>query len=239
MSRSRCTYIWSSRLLCLFVLWMGWASAHADSFAYTDDDTGITHLTDRPNSERYERVAREPQLVPELGQVLPSSSMPRTGRRERMLKYDEMVQVASSITGVNADLLHAVVMAESGYDPQAVSPKGALGMMQLMPETARRYGVTAWNDPADNLIGGARYLADLLQQFNQDLRLAMAAYNAGERAVIRHGYRVPPFQETQHYVRKVFEFYERYRSGDLRQVLNRPGEAQDASRYARKRKSKT
>lgn len=238
MSRSRCLSHWGVRLLCAMALLAG-AGARADSFAYTDPTTGITHLTDRPDSDLYERVASEPQRVPEPGEALPVASVPRTGRRERMRQYDELVQVASSITGVNADLLHAVVMAESGYDPLAVSPKGALGMMQLMPETARRYGVTAWNDPADNLIGGARYLADLLQQFNQDVRLAMAAYNAGERAVIRHGHRVPPFKETQHYVRKVFGFYERYRSGDLRQVLNRSGKAQDARRQARKRKTKT
>ena len=154
-----------------------------------------------------------------------------------MRQYDELVQAASAVTGVQADLLHAVVMAESGYDPHAVSPKGALGMMQLMPETARRYGVTAWNDPADNLLGGARYLADLLQQFNQDWSLAMAAYNAGERAVIRHGHRVPPYRETQQYVSKVFKFYERYRSGDLRKVLNR-SEAPKAKRRAKSKKKR-
>jgi soluble lytic murein transglycosylase-like protein len=104
-------------------------------------------------------------------------------------------------------LLHAVIHAESAYDSRAVSSKGAVGLMQLMPATARRYGVSDRRDPMQNLRGGARYLKDLLAMFKNDLTLALAAYNAGENAVIRSGNRVPPYPETQRYVRKVREIY--------------------------------
>ena len=108
-------------------------------------------------------------------------------------------------------LLHAVISAESGYDPQARSPKGARGLMQLMPTTARRFGVSNAYDPTANLQGGARYLRWLLDLF-QDVRLALAAYNAGEGAVQRYGNTIPPYPETRTYVRRVLEFYHFYRS---------------------------
>jgi len=100
-------------------------------------------------------------------------------------------------------LLHAIIAVESAYDPRAESPKGAQGLMQLMPATARRFGVRDPFDPHDNVRGGAQYLKSLLAQFNGDLQLALAAYNAGENAVARHGNRVPPFEETRKYVPKV------------------------------------
>ena len=96
-------------------------------------------------------------------------------------------------------------MTESAYDPQALSRAGAMGLMQLMPGTAQRYGVSnAW-DPVQNLDGGARYLRDLLKMFNQDLRLALAGYNAGEGAVQKYGNQIPPYRETQNYVVKVMD----------------------------------
>jgi soluble lytic murein transglycosylase-like protein len=99
-------------------------------------------------------------------------------------------------------LVHSVIQAESNYDPNAVSPKGAQGLMQLIPSTARRFGVSNVFDPADNVQGGARYLKYLLGLYKGDEALALAAYNAGEGAVSRYG-GVPPFPETQHYVAKV------------------------------------
>jgi hypothetical protein len=98
---------------------------------------------------------------------------------------------ASSDTGVDAKLLHAVISVESGYNQGAVSPKGATGLMQLLPSTARRYGTVNLLDPADNIRAGARYLRDLLAMFDNNIELALAAYNAGENAVIRHGRRLP------------------------------------------------
>lgn len=106
-------------------------------------------------------------------------------------------------------LLHAVITAESAYNPWAVSPKGAMGLMQLMPGTAARFGVRDAYDPVANMQGGARYLRWLLDTFN-DTRLAVAAYNAGEGAVQRYGNRIPPYRETQNYVVKVLDYYQRY-----------------------------
>ena len=105
--------------------------------------------------------------------------------------------------------LHAVISAESGYNPNARSPKNAQGLMQLIPATARRFGVNDPYDPIENLHGGARYLRWLLDLFT-DLRLALAAYNAGEGAVQRYGNTIPPYPETRTYVQRVLEFYRYY-----------------------------
>ena len=107
-------------------------------------------------------------------------------------------------------LLKAMVHVESAFNADAVSPKGAMGLMQLMPATAKRYGVTSRKDPVASLEGGARYFHDLLVLFEQDLRLALAAYNAGENAVIKYQ-GIPPYPETQNYVERVIELRDRYR----------------------------
>lgn len=104
---------------------------------------------------------------------------------------------------VSPHLLEAVIAVESGYNPRAVSPKGAQGLMQLMPATASRFGVVDPFDPRENVRAGARYLKQLLELFGGELRLALAAYNAGEHAVIRSGHRIPPYAETQRYVPRV------------------------------------
>lgn len=121
---------------------------------------------------------------------------------EKRSKWHRTVQEASYASGISADLIHAVIAAESRYNPRAVSPKGAIGMMQLMPKTAKELGVNPY-DPVQNIHGGAKYLAGLIKQFNGDVRLAVASYNAGPNAIVRHGYKVPAFKETQGYVVKV------------------------------------
>jgi soluble lytic murein transglycosylase-like protein len=113
-----------------------------------------------------------------------------------------VLKVAQEVD-VSPYLLHAVIAVESAYDVRAVSPKGAQGLMQLMPATSQRFGVRDPFDPHENVRGGARYLKTLLALFKGDLQLTLAAYNAGENAVVRYGNRVPPFAETQKYVPKV------------------------------------
>ena len=121
--------------------------------------------------------------------------------------YDRHIQAAASENKVDPALIKAVITVESGYNPFARSHAGAVGLMQLMPDTARRYGVTNSLDPAQNIHGGARYLRDLQAMFGNDLRLVLAAYNAGEEAVIKYGRRIPPFRETVEYVPKVLSHY--------------------------------
>lgn len=113
--------------------------------------------------------------------------------------------------GLDPLLVRALIRAESNFDPRAISPKGAVGLMQLMPQTAQRYGVENRFDPVQNVEGGVRYLRDLIEMFEGNLTLALAAYNAGEGAVLKYGRRVPPYAESQQYVVRVRGFYERFR----------------------------
>lgn len=124
----------------------------------------------------------------------------------RRAQYEGLIQAAARRHRVPAELLHAVIRAESAYRPDALSHAGACGLMQLMPGTARRFNVRDIWDPAENIRGGATYLRLLLDMFDNDLRLALAAYNAGEGAVRRYGNQIPPFRETQGYVRTVMQF---------------------------------
>ncbi|WP_367383039.1 lytic transglycosylase domain-containing protein [Stenotrophomonas cyclobalanopsidis] len=117
------------------------------------------------------------------------------------------MRLAADTHGVEPSLLHAVIQVESGYNPKARSRAGAIGLMQVIPSTGRRFGATDLYDPAQNLQAGARYLAWLQRRFSGDLSLVLAAYNAGEGAVDRHGGRVPPYAETRAYVQKVIAIY--------------------------------
>jgi soluble lytic murein transglycosylase-like protein len=139
--------------------------------------------------------------------------IPPTGRRpESAVKaqYGSIIETIARTYALESALIHAVVSAESGYNSTAISKKGAAGLMQLMPETAQRYGVTDRFDPVQNLHGGARYLSDLLRMFNGNLSLALAGYNAGENSVVKYGYQIPPYAETRMYVPKVLDLYRKY-----------------------------
>ena len=120
-----------------------------------------------------------------------------------------MIDAAASKYSLDPALLHAVIQAESGYNPGAVSNKGAAGLMQLMPATATRFGVRDRFDPQDNIEGGARYLSELLDMFPSNVKLAVAAYNSGENTVKRFGNQIPPIAETQSYVVRVMNNYYR------------------------------
>lgn len=122
-------------------------------------------------------------------------------------RYDEIIRNASARHGVDPNLIIAVMRQESGFKAHAVSYKGATGLMQLMPATARRFGVTNIYDPAQNIEGGTRYMRFLLDKFNGDVKLALAGYNAGEGAVVNYGYTVPPYRETRNYVKSISARY--------------------------------
>ncbi len=174
--------------------------ALADIYTYVDEH-GVRHLTNVPDDSRYKLVMRTNRPARSHASVRPQVP----SRFKASIR-----QVAESV-GLEPALISAVVKAESAFDPSARSHKGAVGLMQLMPGTAQRYGVANRRDPLQNLWGGARYLRDLLDEF-RDLRLALAAYNAGEGAVRRYGNSVPPYAETQEYVRRVQRFYQHFRT---------------------------
>jgi len=124
-------------------------------------------------------------------------------------KYDEYIKQAAAHNGIDPNLIVSVMRQESGFNSRALSYKGATGLMQLMPGTARRFGVTNIYDAQQNIEGGARYLRFLLDQFNGDINLVLAGYNAGENAVVNSGYRVPRYRETQAYVKSISARYDR------------------------------
>jgi soluble lytic murein transglycosylase-like protein len=131
----------------------------------------------------------------------------------RRARFERVINAYARVYGLSPELLHAVIRTESAYNHEAVSRAGAAGLMQLMPGTAARYGVKDSFNPVENVRGGAAYLRDLLDLFGQDLRLALAGYNAGENAVIRNGRQIPPYAETQNYVRQVLQHLWSARAG--------------------------
>jgi len=178
-------------------------AARADIYRLVDAQ-GVVHLSDRPLGRGSVRIVRTfrgyvPARRPENYLANRRRYAPLIDRVARRLRLDRA-------------LVHAIVHVESAYDPRAVSRKGAVGLMQLMPATARRYGVRNRYDPRQNVYGGVRYLRDLLFQF-RNVVLALAAYNAGENAVLHARNRVPPFSETRRYVRKVLARYRELRRG--------------------------
>jgi len=185
------------------------SSAQAEIYRYTNS-SGDTVFTDRPmKGSGYRLVWRSGS-----GPFKPSSSsgirVHSSGKKHHWKHkkfYSPMIRRVAKKAKLSPELLHAVIQAESSYNPKAKSSAGAAGLMQLMPGTASRYGVTNIWDPSQNLEGGARYLRDLLDMFKNNLRLALAAYNAGENAVKKYGNKIPPYPETQKYVRKVIDFY--------------------------------
>ncbi|MBS1159145.1 MAG: lytic transglycosylase, catalytic [Proteobacteria bacterium] len=197
-------------LLALISAMLPLAAAAAGIYVYTAED-GAVSLSNVPEDPRYKvLLSDETAAVDSLAR----RSERRVGRvGNAKARYDQVVAQTALAYGLESSLLHAVISAESGYNPAAVSPKGARGLMQLMPATALRYGVADALDPVQNLQGGARYLRDLLKMFNSDKRLAVAAYNAGENAVARYGNQIPPYRETVSYVPKVMRYYEHYQTG--------------------------
>ena len=188
-------------------------AARADTGIYNLADTGIykfvdeqggLHLSNVPDDKRYQVLIAPIVATSEAMREAPVNPDSRQ-------QYGAVIERVAGQFGIDAALLHAVISVESGYNPNALSRRGAGGLMQLMPETAKRFGVANVFDPADNVRGGAQYLAELLKMFDNDLRLTLAAYNAGENAVLKYGKRIPPYRETVDYVPKVVGFYQKYR----------------------------
>jgi hypothetical protein len=183
--------------------------AHADIYRYVDAD-GTVHFTNVPLDSRFRIYLKEKRKPDPVTETLASEI--RSYDTSDRTRYARHIQDAAKATRLEPALIHAVISAESGYNTFARSPRGAAGLMQLMPETARRYGVKNRLDPAQNIRGGARYLADLIRLFKNDLQLALAAYNAGESAVVKFGNRIPPYSETMTYVPRVMTYYRKYRT---------------------------
>lgn len=190
--------------LCLFLLLV--SPALADIYQYKDKK-GKIYLTDHKMPAGYKLIKH----YKPWGKRRPKAR--KSGEwRDMAVRKDKLSPTIKKIAreyALSPSLLHAVIEAESAYKANAISKVGAVGLMQLMPETAERFGVQDRYDPTQNMQGGAKYLNILLDLFKNDLRLALAAYNAGENAVIRHGYKIPPFPETQRYVEKVLSFKQR------------------------------
>jgi soluble lytic murein transglycosylase-like protein len=169
-------------------------STFADIYKYVDEE-GVVHFTNVPTNARFKLIFREKRVQFQLG--------------SNFEKYDALIWKAAERHSVNYALVKAVIKAESNFDPRAVSRVGARGLMQLMPGTAYALGVNDSFHPDHNIDGGVRYLRYLLNVYKGDLYLALAAYNAGEKAVLR--YRgVPPYQETQTYIHRVLRYYQQY-----------------------------
>lgn len=171
------------------------AGTPAGAFTFKFEDGGTVHYTNAPSDPRYQRLLGWPEARPS-----PPSPPPRAAG------YAEEIATVAARHGVDPRLVEAVVRVESGGNPRAVSPKGARGLMQLMPAKSAELGVGNPFEPRQNLEGGVRHLRDLLDRFDGDLRLTLAAYNAGEEAVRAHN-GIPPYRETREYVRKILELY--------------------------------
>ncbi len=170
--------------------------ARGNIYKYVDE-YGVIHLTNVPsrNDIQYTLVWQERVLIdPKVDVVL----------------YDSIITRAAHKYNIEKNLIRAIIKAESNFNPKAVSPVGARGLMQLMPATAASLNVPDSFHPANNIDGGVRYLRYLLNLFQGDLKIALAAYNAGEGAVMRYGNRIPPFRETQGYVKRVLNLYHTY-----------------------------
>ncbi|KHL73671.1 lytic transglycosylase [Pseudomonas putida] len=184
------------RGIILGLIWLAGATAQADVYIAIDDKGGYVLTNVHRPGRNYERIIREP-----VAQAGPANAQLITGR-----PYADLVAAAARMHNVPQALLHALIKAESGYNPKARSAAGAVGLMQLMPGTAKEMGVEDVLDPEDNVQGGARYLKRMLKLFDNDITLAVAAYNAGPDAVRRRG-AVPPFAETRRYVPNVLREY--------------------------------
>jgi soluble lytic murein transglycosylase-like protein len=181
-------------MLTLGVLLLAVVPAHADIYRYTDEN-GVMHITNLPTSPDYKLWIKERRVIIKAG--------------IDMTKYGPLIQKAADKYKVDYSLVKAVIKAESNFNHKAVSPKGAQGLMQLMPKTASTLQVKDSFEPESNIEGGVKYLSYLMNVYSGHLPLALAAYNAGEKAVAKYG-GIPPYAETKGYVKRVMALYKQY-----------------------------
>ncbi|MEE4263069.1 MAG: lytic transglycosylase domain-containing protein [Desulfobacteraceae bacterium] len=196
MVRNNLKLLWNLSLALLFLLVLV-LPVQADIYRYVDED-GVMHFTNTPtsSSKSYRIFLKE---------------KPKVTRFYSSEKYDDLISDASERTGVAFPLLKAIIKAESDFDPHVVSKKGATGLMQIMPQNFEILGIQDPFDPWQNINAGARYFKQMYDRFKGKLALSLAAYNAGPTAVDRYK-TIPPYEETEEYVRRVLKYYYNYKN---------------------------
>jgi soluble lytic murein transglycosylase-like protein len=184
--------------------------ASADIFSYTDAE-GTVHFTNKPRGDGRFKLAIKSAASSPKPRADAAGFAPSDASSERFTRYDEWIRQAATLYQIPEELVRAIIKCESDFDPRAVSPAGAQGLMQMIPATAMRMQVRDPFDPREAIFGGTRYLRVLANMFNGDLELTIAGYNAGEAAVVRYA-GIPPYEETQNYVTRVLTYYRRYRT---------------------------
>lgn len=202
-------FVMTSQKISIFILLVAlfpaMPAAASDIYKYEDDE-GVLHFTDAPTDHRFKIFMRDIKKDRQL-----RTSFRLAGCAGNPAEFDPIINSCALQYGVDKSLVKAVIHAESGYDPNAVSAKGASGLMQLMPQTAKSLKVANSFDPADNIRGGVRYLKFLLDTFRGDVTLALAAYNAGLSRVAQYN-GVPPYEETRNYVARVMQYRKSYQN---------------------------
>ena len=190
-------------MISLFIGLWPYQSGYAEVYKYVEN--GVVHYTNlRPETTPHEIF----RSTSPISSSSPTKKRPKSSEQSQKLPYMTLINDISKTYQLNPELIKAIIKVESNYNPKAVSPKGAQGLMQLMPATAKRFGVKDTFDPKENIIGGVKFLRYLFNEFGeQNLDLVLAGYNAGEKAVRNYGNVIPPYPETQQYIKKVKLLY--------------------------------
>lgn len=198
-------------LLCTAVVFSFYSlPCGAEIFKYVDRE-GVVHYTNAPTYEKSTAVKLPPLTIENFKKYFPTyqyRAYPPLAVLANQKEYEAHIQLTCKAYGLDCNLVKAVIRAESGFNPRAISPKGAMGLMQLMPGTSRDMGVSNPFDPWQNIEGGVKYLRLMMDRFSNNLHFALAAYNAGPEAVEKYN-GIPPYDETQIYVKRVIDIYKR------------------------------